>query len=137
VCDNYRRIDEVISKVAPEHTAAVNHMRKDLDEIRARIEGRKHRNRFAKWSAYLRLYGAQERETILFTLQEYQMRASVYGNTVVEEIKGCVSRHGIPGYINRLLEPVIVYWHSLDILTGIQEKLSTTQEYSYIQLTGQ
>ena len=81
-----------------------------MESIQNGIEKRKLRKNhlwIKKLATKLRLYSADDKDVMLTALQRYQIRASISGNVIIDEIRTRCGATGIPEDVNKLLQPII------------------------------
>ena len=104
----------------------VVHLRQRLFAIRTKIENRNHPKKMAKVCVPLLLYGNGDKKDLMTVLQEYQTRATMCGNQMVEQVLSRVSKDGITAeVVDALLSPII---RGLDTLATVKEELTQLGE---------
>jgi hypothetical protein len=100
-------IGGIESRLNPEARPDIQNLKTRLVDIKSRItRTRDSKNLVVRGILCVRLQGSSYKDELVTALQDYQTRAAIYGNIVIEQVLSRVSKDGITQEIEADLRPI-------------------------------
>ena len=124
------RIGGIESRLNPEARPDIHNLKTRLVGIKSRItRTRNSKNLVIRGIHCVRLQGSSYKDELVTALQEYQTRAAIHGNIVIEQVLSRLSKDGITQEIEADLRPIREGLTTLGELSlQAKEALATTTE---------